>query len=136
MADEGSGGGNALWVVFVCALAYAMGLSFLGGGSWSSLKWWHHVAALAFGLVWLWCVSGKGLVYIGLPGLGVLGMVALFELGHHGWTVAAGVGYLVVGGILGYYANSRRSQGLAWNSVCVLVLGLVTIAVGIIRAYL
>lgn len=68
-----------------------------------------------------------------LPCIGVGGVIWLFWLDRHEWTLIAGLGYLPVGAVLGVLAAREDSRALAWNSACISLLGIIGVIVALLQ---
>src|SRR5207245_475956 len=96
-------------------MAYGVGLVILWETTWA---WWYLLAALPVGAAaMLWEVYQLYVfVILLLPGTGILLMLWLMDGGHYGWTISAGIGYLIAGPICcAFGAESKtRFDGTVW----------------------
>jgi hypothetical protein len=134
MSDQERWGcGGILYLLVVVGICWFVGFSLLSEWSGGSHAWWHYIVGVPVGVLFFWLISGGGWRWVAGPFVGGVGMAYLLKVDAHAWIIAGGGGYLLVAGILAYVARKKVSRAVAWNSVCIAILGIIVIIVGLIR---
>lgn len=135
--EKKTNSGSALLVITVLVFSYLMGLFFLKYFHNVSLKWWYHLIALPLGLFlfWFWGCGGDIIVfrfiwqYLTFPCLSIC--VILYWISDYKQILIwAGVGYVLLSGLLYNISCKKRSIAFFVNSLICLILGLVTLIMG------
>ncbi|MGB4099791.1 MAG: hypothetical protein WBM02_10340 [bacterium] len=78
------------------------------------------------------------LPFILLPGLAIVGMYFLFTFCHYNWIIAAGIGYLLIGLTLAYFAGKETDESdkriELWNAFWIILFGIITIFTGVFKS--